>query len=202
VTPFDERRLKLLLAVALALVGAGIWAFLLRGADGPADPTLVEPVATTTTSTGTELPGDPERVLLEGFDEVAITVETDSGTLAWCLLAALSSEQRGRGLMEVTDLQGYEGMVFVYEEPVQNGFYMRNTPTPLSIAWIADDGSVVSIADMAPCEDREGCPTYPAAGPYRYAIEVFQGRLPELGITEASTVRVGGGCAPASSRDG
>jgi uncharacterized membrane protein (UPF0127 family) len=84
----------------------------------------------------------------------------------------------------------------VYEEPVQNGFYMRNTPTPLSIAWIADDGSVVSTADMEPCEDRDGCPTYQAAGPYRYAIEVFQGRLADLGITETSRVTVGGSCAP------
>ena len=194
-TPDDERRLKVLLGVAIALIGFGLWAFVLRGADGPPDPTLGEPVDTTN---GSGLPGDPARVRLEGFDEVAISVSTDAGSLAWCLLAALTSEQRGQGLMEVTDLQGYEGMVFVYEEPVQNSFYMRNTPTPLSIAWIADDGSVVSTTDMAPCEDREGCPTYQATGPYRYAIEVFQGRLAELGITESSKVTVGGSCAPTS----
>ena len=67
--------------------------------------------------------------------------------------------------MEVTDLQGYSGMAFVYDEDVQNAFHMRNTPTPLSIAWIAADGSVVSTADMEPCEDRDGCPTYPPVGP-------------------------------------
>jgi uncharacterized membrane protein (UPF0127 family) len=98
--------------------------------------------------------------------------------------------------MEVTDLQGYSGMVFVYEEDVQNAFYMRNTPTPLSIAWIAADGSVVTITDMAPCEDRDGCPIYAPDGPYRYALEVFQGDLPALGITEDSTVAIGGTCAP------
>src|SRR5690606_951725 len=98
--------------------------------------------------------------------------------------AALTSAQRGRGLMEVTDLQGYSVMIFVYPEDTQGAFYMRNTPTPLSIAWVAEDGSVVSTADMAPCEDREGCPTYPPAGPYRYAIEVFQGGLDELGIVD------------------
>ena len=131
-------------------------------------------------------------MLLDGFDELAVTVDPGDGSLlAWCLLAALSSEQRARGLMEVTDLQGYSGMAFVYDEDVQNAFHMRNTPTPLSIAWIAADGSVVSIADMEPCEDRDGCPTYPPSGPYRYAIEVFQGDLAELGITESSNVRVG-----------
>ena len=49
---------------------------------------------------------------------------------------------------------------------------------------------------MEPCEDREGCPTYPSDGRYRYAIEVFQGDLPALGITEGATVTVGGRCAP------
>ena len=44
---------------------------------------------------------------------------------------------------------------------------------------------------MAPCEDRDGCPTYQAAGPYRTAIEVFQGDLDDLGITEGATVTVG-----------
>ena len=190
----DERRLRLLLAAALVLVGAGVWAFLLRGADGPPDPSLGETVDTR--GSDISLPGNPDRVPLEGFGEIAISVDAGDGSLAWCLLAALTAEQRAQGLMEVTDLQGYEGMVFVYEEPVENAFYMRNTPTPLSIAWVADDGAVVSMTDMEPCEDREGCPTYPPAGPYRYAIEVLQGRLPELGIREGSTVRVGGECAP------
>jgi uncharacterized membrane protein (UPF0127 family) len=186
----DERRLRILLAVALALLGAGLWAFVLRGADGPADPSLGPPA-------GAVPPGEPDRVPLEGFDEVAVSVDAGDGSLQWwCLLAALTSEQRGRGLMEVTDLQGYSGMVFVYEDDVDNGFYMRNTPTPLSIAWVEADGDVVSITDMEPCEDREGCPTYPSGGRYRYAVEVFQGDLPSLGITETATVRIGGSCAP------
>jgi uncharacterized membrane protein (UPF0127 family) len=184
----EDRRLKLLLAVALVLVGAGVWAFFLRGADGPADPALAEQV---------EGAVDPERALLAGFEEIAVTVEPGDGSLlAWCLLAALNQEQRARGLMEVTDLQGYSGMAFVYQEDVENDFYMRNTPMPLSIAWIAADGEVVTITDMEPCEDREGCPTYGPDGPYRYAIEVPQGRLENLGITESSTVTVGGPCAP------
>ena len=93
-------------------------------------------------------------------------------------------------------IQGYSGMAFVYGEDVQNSFYMRNTPTPLSIAWISADGEVVDTADMAPCEDRDDCPLYTPDGLYRYAIEVPQGRLENLGITEGSQVTVGGSCAP------
>ena len=192
----DERQLKQLLAVALVLVLAGVWAFVLRGADGPADPSIGEAVDGGETPPTTH-PGEPGRVLLEGFEEVAVNVAPGDGSfLAWCLLAALSDQQRGRGLMEVTDLQGYPGMAFVYQEDVQNGYHMTNTPMPLSIAWIAADGSVVTIADMAPCEADDDCPGYEAAGPYRYAIEAPQGTLDDLGITESSRVTVGGACAP------
>jgi len=191
----DERRLRLLLAAALVILGAGVYVFVLRGADQPADPY----VAPTTTTLPLDLPpGDPARVPLEGFDEVAVTVAPAGGgdLLSWCLLAAIRAEQRARGLMQVTDLQGYSGMAFIYDTDVTSAFYMRNTPTPLSIAWIDSAGSVVSTADMAPCEDREGCPLYPPAGLYRTAIEVFQGGLDELGITAGAKVSVGGACAP------
>jgi len=185
----DEHRLKLLLGAALALVGLGVWAFVLRGADGPANPVLGEQVAGA---------GDPDRVPLEGFEEVAISVEPKDGSLlAWCLLAALNDQQRGRGLMEVTDLQGYAGMAFIYQEDVGNSFYMRNTPMPLSIAWISADGEVVTTTDMEPCEDRDGCPTYAPTDEYRYAIEVPKGHLANLGIEKGSKVTVGGSCAPA-----
>jgi uncharacterized membrane protein (UPF0127 family) len=194
----DERRLRQLLVVALVLLGAGVWLFVLRGADEPADPTLGDPIeggASTTT-----LPGAPGRVRLDGFEELAVQVDPGDGSpRAFCLLAALAADQRARGLMEVTDLQGYSGMVFVYQEDAQNPFYMRNTPMPLSIAWIAADGSVVDTADMEPCEDRDGCPRYVPDGPYRYAIEVPQGGLDELGISGSSAVAVGGACAPTGS---
>lgn len=192
---FEERHIRLLLWVAVAVAGLGLWAFVLRGADQPADPFLT-PVASALPN-GVSPPGDPARRPLGGFGEIAITVAPAAGgdLLSWCLLAALEADQRARGLMEVTDLQGYSGMAFIYDTDSESAFYMRNTPTPLSIAWIDAAGAVVSTADMAPCEDREGCPTYPPAGPYRTAIEVFQGRLPELGITAGATVTVGGACA-------
>ena len=190
----DETVLRRLLAAALVLIVLGLWAFTLRGAGGPADPELGPPAG----STPVTAPGDPGRVPLSGFSEIAVTVQPADGsaTLAWCLLAALNAQQRARGLMGVTDLKGYGGMVFVYDRDSTNGYYMRNTPTPLTIAWVKVDGDVVTVTDMAPCEDRDGCPTYHAAEPYRYAIEAFQGQLDDLGITEGATVTVGGECAP------
>jgi uncharacterized membrane protein (UPF0127 family) len=161
---------------------AALLAFLLRGADGPADPHVLAP------DTSVTVP-QVVRTLLPGFGETRITVRKADGQLvAWCLLLAETPEQRARGLMQVTDLKGYDGMLFRYAAPVTESYYMRNTPTPLSIAYIDGAGKVVSTADMAPCADVDGCPTYAPAGPFRTAIEVVQGALPLFGIAPDATI--------------
>ena len=52
-------------------------------------------------------------------------------------------------------------MVFTFPEERTNGFWMRNTPTPLSIAYLDDAGEVVEALDMEPCDDSDDCPSYP-----------------------------------------
>jgi uncharacterized protein len=146
---------------------------------------------------------DDGREPLDGFGEVAVTIAgpVDDFEGEWCLLLAETSEQRQRGLMGVTDpeLAGYDGMLFRFPEDVMSSFYMRNTPMPLSIAFIDQEGQLVSTTDMEPCEDRDGCPLYPAAGPYRWAVEVPQGGLERLGIVAGATfIDTGEPCEAAS----
>lgn len=153
--------------------------------------------ATSTTSTtpteasgATSAPASSGRTPLPGFSETHLTVTTSKGTLMWCLLLAETEAQHNRGLMQVTDptLGGYDGMLFRFPQDTQVRFYMRNTPMPLSIAFVSSDGKVVSTTDMAPCADRADCPLYDAKGPYRTAIEVPQGGLSRLGIEPGVTV--------------
>lgn len=197
-----DRRLRLLLAAAVALICFGLWAFVLRGADGPADPVLGAP-APSTALEDLAPPGDPDRVPLPGgFGELAIAVEPAGGGdfLTWCLLAARDQATRGRGLMEVTDpeLGGYSGMAFVYPQDTVTAFYMKDTLLPLSIVFLDGDGDVVTITDMEPCGTQDPCPTYPSGGPFRTAIEVPKGRLPSLGITPGARVTQLPSCAPQS----
>lgn len=133
------------------------------------------------------------RTPLCGFGEVVVTVVDRSGARhQWCLLAAVTEAQRERGLMEVRSpsLGGYDGMVFTFDTDQAGGFYMRDTPMPLSIAYVGAGGRVVKTDDMAPCRDSADCPTYPSGGAFRTAIEVPQGRLGRLGIAEGSQVTV------------
>jgi uncharacterized membrane protein (UPF0127 family) len=143
-----------------------------------------------------EPPGDPDRAAFGGFDEAAMAVTTPDGeTIGLCVLLALVEQQRQRGLMEVTDMAGYDGMLFAFPQDTETGFWMSNTPMPLSIGWFAADGALVSTEDMAPCEEGDDCPTYNPAGAYRFALEVPQGDLPSLGVEDGSTMAVGGACA-------
>jgi uncharacterized protein len=148
---------------------------------------------------GANNPDDPRAVeaRIAGFGEVGFTVRKADGlptTTELCALLAATQQQRARGLMTVTDLRGYAGMVFRFPADTTGAFYMRNTPMPLSIAWFRADGTFVSATDMPPCEDRDGCPTYGPAGPYRYALEVPQGQLPQLGVGPGSVLSLGAGC--------
>lgn len=156
----------------------------------------------TTTLAPASGPFAPGRTPVPGFSEVAVRIVPgpDGKPLVICVLLAETRAQRARGLMEVTDpdLGGYDGMAFVFPDDVDGGFYMRNTPIPLSIAYVDAAGAVVATRDMEPCEDREGCPDYPPGKAYRTTLEVAQGDLEPLGLTEGGPARltVGGRCAP------
>ena len=85
---------------------------------------------------------------------------------------------RRDGLMFRKELPGNDGMLFVFEQPDVQCFWMRNTVLPLSIAFIADDGTVVNIEDMAPQTDAAHC----SKKPVRYALEMAQGWFDGHGI--------------------
>ena len=165
------------------------------GCSDDASDTSVQATATTAAAT-TDAPttsGAPTTTGVQpvGFTTTAATVTAADGEVCeLCLWVAATGEQRSRGLMGVTDLGVADGMAFVYDAPSTNQFWMRDTPTPLSIAFYAADGSFVSAADMEPCltgTDAE-CARYAAAGPYTTAIEVAAGDLDELLMAPGSTL--------------
>jgi uncharacterized membrane protein (UPF0127 family) len=93
--------------------------------------------------------------------------------------------------MHRTDLAGYAGMLFDFGDTVRDRFWMRDTPLPLSVAFFRSDGGLVSTDDMVPCLTLgSSCPTYGAAAPYRWALEVPRGRLPGMGIGPGSRLAV------------
>ena len=91
---------------------------------------------------------------------------------------AADNTTRSKGLMFREKLGPNEGMLFVFQQPSAQCFWMRNTLIPLSIAFIDDDGSIVNIEDMQPKTEDSHC----SAKPVRYALEMEQGWFRKKGL--------------------
>ena len=91
---------------------------------------------------------------------------------------AASPEQRSTGLMFRKDMPPSEGMLFVFEQPAVQCFWMKNTLLPLSAAFVADDGTIVNLADMKPQTTDSHCSTQPV----RFVLEMNQGWFGKKGI--------------------
>ncbi|VTU35038.1 hypothetical protein H4CHR_03553 [Variovorax sp. PBS-H4] len=79
--------------------------------------------------------------------------------------------QRQTGLMFRKEMPQNEGMIFVFEQPATQCFWMRNTLLPLTAAFVADDGRIVNTADMKPQTDDSHC----SEEPVRFVLEMNQG---------------------------
>ena len=97
---------------------------------------------------------------------------------------AATTEQRATGLMYRFSLKPDHGMIFVFEKAEPLSFWMKNTFIPLSIAFVAADGRIVNIDDMAPQDET----THWSSGPAMYAIEMRKGWFPERGIRAGDRV--------------
>ncbi len=98
---------------------------------------------------------------------------------------AVSPAQQQVGMMFRTSMSNNEGMLFVNDDVAVRCFWMRNTLIPLSIAFIADDGTIVNIAEMQARSDDSHCSTKPV----RFALEMQQGWFAKRGIKPGTRLR-------------
>lgn len=98
---------------------------------------------------------------------------------------ARSPEQRAIGLMQRRSLPPNGGMLFVFERPGVQCFWMKDTLLPLTIAFLADDGRIVNLADMQPGALESHC----SAEPVRLALEMAQGWFAQRGLKPGERLR-------------
>ena len=97
---------------------------------------------------------------------------------------AIKPEDRNHGFMERKNIPDGTGMLFIFERDQTLSFWMKNTPHPLSIAYIDSKGKIRNIFDMNPYSTDSIISTVSV----RYALEVPQGWYKKNGITEGDTV--------------
>lgn len=97
---------------------------------------------------------------------------------------ARSPKQQQTGLMHRTAMQADEGMLFAFPADRVRCVWMRDTPLPLSAAFLDAGGRVVGIVDLSAESDEIHC----SARPARYVLEMHRGWFAGAGIEQGSQV--------------
>lgn len=117
---------------------------------------------------------------------------------------ARTPAQRQRGLMGRDHLPADHGMLFMYsrEQAAGNGFWMFQTLIPLDIAFINNEGRIVAIRTMQPCDSPSpsDCRAYTPGTSYAAALEVNAGYFAKRGIRVGDCVALPGAGPVSCSR--
>ena len=99
---------------------------------------------------------------------------------------AVTPQEQATGYMFRKDIPEGTGMLFIFEKEQFLSFWMKNTPTPLSIAYIDSDGIIKDIFDMEPFNLE----TVSSTSKVRYALEVPQGWFAKEGIKAGDRLKI------------
>jgi uncharacterized protein len=137
------------------------------------------PIATA--QTAPSMPGKPQLNLPR--------IQLQAGMHLIDAQVANTPTQRSIGLMWRQGLATNEGMLFVFDQAAVQCFWMQNTLIPLTAAFVADDGTIVNLANMQPLNTQSHCSTEPV----RYVLEMQQGWFAQRGLQAGSRLRAPGG---------
>lgn len=111
-------------------------------------------------------------------DGTPLTFEADGEVVSFQIEIADTEERRARGLMFRTDLPEDRGMLFVFEQTRPVGFWMKNTPLPLDLVFIDEEGTVIDILPGEPFSTASIAPDAPS----RFVLELHQGTSDRVGL--------------------
>ena len=116
-----------------------------------------------------------------------VTIAFSGGSILAEIAASPATRSTGLKARSAASIGTNGGMLFIYPtdvDPNSIGFYMVDTPTPLSIIFIDANMKVMNGADMAPNTST----LHQAAGPFRYALEANLGWFDAHGVKLGNTI--------------
>jgi uncharacterized protein len=126
-----------------------------------------------------------EHPMLLPVDPAPLLVETATGEQRFSIEIADDGIERARGLMFRRTMPDYRGMLFIFEQTQRVSFWMKNTPMPLDLLFIGEDGVVKAILQGIPYSEA---PIGPAT-PVRFDLELTAGTAQKAGIAEGDRMR-------------
>lgn len=126
-----------------------------------------------------------EQAMLLPVDPQPLVVETDAGERAFTIEIADDPNERSAGLMFRQAMDDDHGMLFVFEQTQPVGFWMKNTPLPLDLIFIDQDGNVRAIRQGEPFSEAAIGPEEPV----RFVLELHAGTAEKAGIENGDVIR-------------
>jgi len=134
----------------------------------------------------TDDPEQPETQDFQNEGTLAFLQPNGDTLRAITIDIADTDAERERGLMRQRSLGYDQGMLFIFETVDEGSMWMKNTPLPLDIVFVAPDSQVVSIARRTtPLSEEKITP----AAPRKYAVEVRAGFADRFGLTDSTRIR-------------
>lgn len=118
--------------------------------------------------------------------ETVAIIESDEARHRFNIEYVVEYEELMRGLMHRTELAQDAGMLFDFQEPKPISMWMKNTLIPLDMAFIDENGVIITIAENTTPLSLE---SIPSGGPILGVLEVNGGLLRELGVKVGDKVR-------------
>lgn len=155
---------KILLAIVAIVVIVGALGFYLGMPQSSADQSM-------------RLPVDPAPLI----------AETAGGERSFTIEVADEQSERSAGLMFRETMDDDHGMLFVFPETRPVGFWMKNTPMPLDLVFIGEDGKVLDVLPGEPFSEALISPG--PAVQVRYVLELKRGIAEKNGVAGGVAMR-------------
>lgn len=117
-------------------------------------------------------------------------LKNESDTISTVSVAvADDNNSRSEGLMNVTELPGDSGMLFIFENDEAQSFWMANTPLPLDIIFVNSEMQIVRVHRNTQPYSQE---SIQSEAPARFVVEVNAGYTLEHDIREGMRIDIEG----------
>ncbi|MBZ9676899.1 DUF192 domain-containing protein [Mesorhizobium sp. ES1-1] len=137
-------------------------------------------------------------------DPAPLVAVTKGGEHSFSIEVADTEAEREAGLMFRQDMASDHGMLFVFEETREVNFWMKNTPMPLDLVFIGQNGRIRAIKQGEPLSEAVISP----GEPVRFVLELKAGTAASDGIAAGDLLRhpaiggaAGAGVPPADKGD-
>ncbi len=129
--------------------------------------------------------GQSGQPMILPVDPTPLVAEIASSDIKFSIEIADDDAERAAGLMYRRVMPDDRGMLFVFEESRRVAFWMKNTPMPLDLVFVDEQGIVVDIKPGTPFSEAPIAP----AGPVRFVLELKAGTAQRTGIVAGDRMR-------------